>query len=347
MGTTRKKLLLATDAWRPQVNGVVRTWETTIHQLQKKDFLVNVIDPSQFSSWPIPFYREIHLALPSMNALARKIQHFQPDFIHIATEGPIGLITQMYCRRHRFAFTTSYHTKFPEYLNQFFGIPLAWSYYYMRRFHRQSRAILIATPTLENELKQRGFKTPMKRWSRGVDLHLFHPKQKVDLPYPRPILLYVGRVSREKGIEDFLKIKTPGSKVIIGDGPLRPYLQSHYPDAIFLGYRKGNDLAQLMASADLFVFPSKTDTFGLVIIEALACGVPVAAYPVAGPIDIITRAELGALDDDLSRAILLALDRGNRQICTDYAQKYSWESCTNQLIQSLVPCQSPISKSFK
>ena len=332
-----KKLLLATDAWRPQINGVVRTWETSIHVLRERGHRVEVIEPGQFPSMPIPFYPEIRLCLPWQNQIAQRVRLFQPDFIHIATEGPIGLAMRTFCTRRQLRFTTSYHTKFPEYLERMVGLPSRWSYRFMRWFHSRSSAILIATPTLEKELITWGFRSPMRRWSRGVDLELFHPRPKTLFDFPRPLLLYVGRVSKEKSIEDFLKIKTPGTKIIVGDGPIRPRLEKQYPEAKFLGYRKGEALAEVYANCDLFVFPSRTDTFGLVIIEALASGLPVAAYPVLGPIDILTGENLGAMNNDLGVAIQEALQTGDAQKCERFGREFTWDRCTDQLFQSFVP----------
>ncbi len=330
------RILLATDAWHPQVNGVVRTWTTTIERLRQLGHLVEVIEPTRFRGLSCPLYPEIRLGMPWQNEIVRTINTFEPDAIHIATEGPLGLAVRLFCRRRRFFFTTSYHTKFPEYLQRLAFIPTAISYRFMRWFHNRSSAIMVATPSLENELRERGFRAPLKRWSRGVDLDLFHPRPKTFFDWPRPVLLYVGRVSKEKGIEDFLKLKTQGTKVIVGDGPLREHLEARFPEAKFLGYRNGEALAECYVSADLLVFPSVTDTFGLVIIEALACGVPVAAYPVVGPIDIITRPGIGALDNDLGVAVEKALRDGNAQECAHHGRQFTWENCTRQLLQNLV-----------
>jgi glycosyltransferase involved in cell wall biosynthesis len=330
------RILLASDAWRPQVNGVVRTWETSIAHLKDRGHAVEVIEPGQFPNAPIPFYPEIRLCLPWQNQIAQRYTRFQPDIIHVATEGPIGLAMRTFCTRRRLHFTTSYHTKFPEYLQEMIYLPASWSYPYMRWFHSRSSAIMVATPSLEEELRSRRFQPPLKRWSRGVDLELFHPRPKTLFDYPRPILLYVGRVSKEKGIEDFLKVKTPGTKLIVGDGPIREKLQKQYPEAVFLGYRRGEALAEVYANSDLFVFPSKTDTFGLVLIEALASGLPVAAYPVIGPIDIIHNEKAGILRKDLSEAVPLALERGDPEECVKLGRQYTWERCTNQLLSNFV-----------
>lgn len=331
------RILLATDAWHPQVNGVVRTWTTSIERLRSLGHQVEVIEPNQFPGMPCPLYPEIRLCLPFQKRIVRQINGFKPDVIHIATEGPIGLAVRLYCGRRQLRFTTSYHTKFPEYLQRMLFLPASLSYRFMRWFHGGSSAIMVATPSLEAELRGRGFTPPIQRWSRGVDLDLFHPRDKTLFPWPRPILLYVGRVSKEKSIEDFLKLKNPGTKVIVGDGPIRERLEKQYPEARFLGYRKGQPLAECYANSDLFVFPSRTDTFGLVTIEALASGVPVAAYPVVGPIDIITHAKTGALDEDLGKAVERALTEADPAECIRVGRQYTWENCTNQLLSNFVP----------
>jgi glycosyltransferase involved in cell wall biosynthesis len=248
----------------------------------------------------------------------------------VATEGPIGLAVRGLCVRNRWPFTTSYHSKFPEYLEELLRIPAGWSYRYMRWFHSASAGVLVSTPTLEKDLAARGFRN-LERWSRGVDLSLFIPRPKT-WEYPRPILLYAGRVSKEKNVETFLSLDRPGTKVVVGDGPIRERLQREYPKVKFLGYRTGLALAECYANADLFVFPSKTDTFGLVMIEAMACGVPVAAYPVVGPIDVVTEPGVGCLDADLGKAVDVALATGDRAACVRHARQFTWERCTYQLL---------------
>lgn len=333
----KQRILIATDAWHPQVNGVVRTLDTTTRTLRALGHIVEVISPEGFSQIPIPFYREIPFCFPRPGTLNRRIQSFQPNCVHIATEGPIGLLVRNYCRQRAWNFTTSYHTKFPEYAQTLTGFPASWSYRFLRWFHNRAAAIMVATPSLEADLQQRGFTSPIRRWSRGVDFTVFRAGEKPPSQYPGPVLLYVGRVSAEKNIEAFLAIDTPGTKVIVGDGPARAELQAKYPDAVFLGFLKSEALTAAYAAADLFVFPSKTDTFGLVMIEAMACGLPVAAFPVTGPIDIITNPTFGALDADLGTAIGNALATGQRAACIDEARRYSWENCTRQFIENLVP----------
>jgi glycosyltransferase involved in cell wall biosynthesis len=330
------RILLATDAWRPQVNGVVRTWETSLELLRARGHETCVIEPNLFANAAIPFYPEIRLAWPTRRRVSQLIRQFSPDVVHIATEGTIGLAVRAFCLRNRWKFTTSYHTQFPEYVETMLRVPADWSYRYMRWFHGTSSAVMASTPTMERTLADRGFKN-LRRWSRGVDLGVFYPRQKSWDQYARPILLYAGRVSKEKNIEAFLALKNAGSKLIAGDGPIREKLQREYPQAVFLGYRKGPDLAEAYANADVFVFPSRTDTFGLVMIEAMACGVPVAAFPVVGPIDVVTEPGTGRLDEDLSAAVESALSTGDADACVRYARTFTWERCTDQLLANFHP----------
>jgi 1,2-diacylglycerol 3-alpha-glucosyltransferase/glucuronosyltransferase len=329
------RILLATDAWRPQVNGVVRTWETSIEHLRRRGHEAAVIEPGLFPRTPVPFYPEIPLAVPGRRRVAELIRSFAPDVVHLATEGPVGLAVRAFCRRNRWRFSTSYHTRFPEYLQRLAHVPLAWSYRFLRWFHDASSAVMVSTPTLEAELAARGFRN-LCRWSRGVDLTLFTPRPKTWTEFARPVLLYAGRVSTEKNIEAFLSLKHAGTKVIVGDGPARESLRRAYPEAVFLGYRTGDRLAEAYANADVFVFPSRTDTFGLVMIEAMACGVPVAAYPVVGPIDIVTDSAVGCLDEDLGRAVEAALRKGDPAASVRHARKFTWERCTDQLLANFV-----------
>lgn len=334
------RILIATDAWHPQVNGVVRTLDTTAATLRGFGHSVEVIEPSAFLTVPVPFYPEIRVSLARPGSLYRRVRMTRPDYVHIATEGPIGLGVRQFCRNEGWRFTTSYHTRFPEYLRQLARVPERASYAFLRRFHNRASVLMVATPSLEAELDRRGFTAPKRRWSRGVDLTLFRPSPKpTALDWPGPVMLYVGRVSKEKGIDDFLSLKVAGTKVIVGDGPYRAELERRYPDVKFLGYRKGEDLAECFAFADLFVFPSRTDTFGIVLIEALASGVPVAAYPVTGPIDIITNPQLGALDENLGLAIERALTTANRDACIAEGRNYTWDNCTRQFEGNLVPAR--------
>jgi len=331
------RILIATDAWHPQVNGVVRTLDTTARKLRELGHTVEVVEPSKYPRLAVPFYPEIQVAFPTPGAIARRLNLFRPDHVHISTEGPLGLLVRRECKKRGWRFSTSYHTKFPEYLCQLARVPESWSYRLLKWFHNGGSSLMCATLSLEKDLIARGFTAPIRRWSRGVDLDLFQPMERRSEKYPRPVLLYVGRVSKEKGIEDFLAVKSPGTKVVVGDGPARAELERRFPEAKFLGYRKGAALSECYADADLFVFPSKTDTFGLVIIEALACGTPVAGYPVTGPIDIITRPELGALNEDLAVAVETALRTGDRAACLAEGRGYTWANCTNQFLANLVP----------
>lgn len=333
------RILIATDAWHPQVSGVVRTLDTTARVLREQGHAVEVVEPTGFPQFAVPFYPEIPFCVMRTGRVYERVHEFRPDHVHISTEGPLGFWVRHYCRRMRWRFSTSYHTRFPEYLKKLARVPESVTYRYLKWFHGQPSCMMVATPSLENELVGRGFTAPVRRWSRGVDLDTFRPRPKIATALPQPILLYVGRVSHEKGIGDFLKLKTAGTKVVVGDGPARAELEQAHPDAVFLGYRKGDALGEVYASADLFVFPSRTDTFGIVLIEALASGLPVAAYPVTGPVDIVTRDELGALDDDLGRAVSRALISGNPTACAEEGSRYTWANCTAQFLGNLVPVQ--------
>jgi glycosyltransferase involved in cell wall biosynthesis len=328
-------LALVTDAWAPQVNGVVRTLQRTKAELERLGHRVEITSPDQFRSIPCPTYPEIRLALWPARKLTRQLDALKPDAIHIATEGPLGRAARAWCLKRRLPFTTAYHTKFPEYVAARFSVPLAWTYGIMRRFHAPATRVMVATQSIEDELIARGF-AKISRWTRGVDLELFRPDEPALLALPRPIHLYVGRVAVEKNIGAFLALELAGSKVVIGDGPQRAALQARYPDVHFLGAKFGTDLARHVAAADVFVFPSLTDTFGLVMLEALACGLPVAAFPVAGPKDVVREGEVGALDWDLGKAVERALTL-SRGACRRYAQGFSWEAATRQFLSNLAP----------
>lgn len=329
------KIALITDAWRPQVNGVVTTLLKTCEELGKMGHTVETITPDQFRTWPCPGYTEIRLALGCGPQVRERLERFQPDAIHIATEGPLGMAARSYCRRRGLPYTSSFHTRFAEYIHLRLRFPLRWSYAFLRWFHSTSVRLMAATPTLIEELKNRGFKNPV-RWSRGVDTELFHPSEKGLFDLPRPIFLYAGRVAIEKNIEAFLSLDLPGSMVVIGDGPQRQELEAAYPAVRFVGYRMGEELARHLADADVFVFPSRTDTFGLVMLEALACGVPVAAFPVQGPNDVILDAKVGCLHEDLREAALQAL-RLSPADCRAYAMNFSWSRCARQFEANLAP----------
>ena len=330
------RILIVTDAWTPQVNGVVRTLRTIAEQLRAMGKTVEVIGPDQFRTVPLPSYPEIRLALLPGRKLARLIAAFAPDALHIATEGPLGAAARAYARRRKLPFTTAFHTRFAEYLHARTRIPTGLTYAWLRRFHNAGAGVMVATPSLAEELSGRGF-TNVRRWSRGVDLDAFHPAQPEQWPLRRPIFAYVGRIAVEKNLAAFLDLDLPGSKLVVGDGPQRKTLQQAYPAAHFAGARFGPALAAAYAGADVFVFPSKTDTFGLVVLEALACGVPVAAYPVTGPKDILGAAPVpvGALNENLRQAALDALST-NRAACRPYAETYSWTACARLFLSNLV-----------
>ena len=329
------KLALITDAWSPQINGVVTTLKTTCEQLRLAGHQVETITPDQFRNWPCPSYPEIRLALGCRRRLRDRLEAFQPDAIHIATEGPLGLAARFYCKRRGFPYTTSFHTRFAEYIQLRTGLPLSVGYTFLRWFHNGSERVMAATPALRKELQDRGFHNPVV-WSRGVDTELFRPRNKDLLDFPRPIMVYVGRVAVEKSIEDFLMADVPGTKLVIGDGPQREELEQKYPETRFVGYKFGEELACYVAASDVFVFPSRTDTFGLVMLEALSCGVPVAAFPVQGPLDVILSDRIGALNEDLTTAIIEALNC-RAEDCREYALKYSWADCARLFESYLAP----------
>ncbi|MGZ5111410.1 MAG: glycosyltransferase family 4 protein [Usitatibacter sp.] len=332
------RILLVTDAWAPQINGVVVTLTNTIAWLEHWGHEVRVVSTDGFRTLPMPTYPEIPLALFPGREVARRIRDFEPDAIHIATEGPLGSAARAYCLEHGLAFTTAYHTCFPEYVRARLGVPLAWTYAWLRHFHGASSAVLVATPAIRELLEARGFAN-VTDWSRGVDLELFQPAEKRFTDFRRPVFLYVGRVAVEKNLPAFLGLDLPGTKVVVGDGPQRAELEKRFPDAVFAGAKTGVELASYYQHADVFVFPSRTDTFGLVLVEAMACGTPVAAYPVRGPIDVVKDASAGVLDHDLGAAALaaLALDRDKVR---RYGERYSWEFSSRQFVSSLVPARS-------
>ena len=329
------KILLVSDAWLPQTNGVVNTLASTTASLRRRGHEVQLVTPDQFRSVPCPTYPEIRLSLLPGRRVARIIEQFHPAAIHIATEGPLGLAARRYGLRHGLRFTTSYHTQFPQYLRMRFPVPLWASYGLLRWFHGAAARCMVSTATLHRDLERRGFAN-LVRWRRGVDTELFRPRDKGFLGLPRPIATYVGRLAMEKNVDAFLRMPWPGTRLVIGDGPERARLQATYPGAVFVGYRYGEDLAAHLAASDVMVFPSRTDTFGLVNLEALACGVPVAAYPVTGPRDIIRDGITGALDEDLGRAAARALAM-DPHACREFALRSSWDACTQEFEANLVP----------
>ncbi|MGH6866148.1 MAG: glycosyltransferase family 4 protein [Methyloceanibacter sp.] len=327
------RVLVATDAWYPQVNGVVRTYERLAQEAPKLGAEIGFLVPSLFRTLPCPTYPEIRLSLVTPRAVARHVDNLRADFIHIATEGPIGLMTRRYCRKMRLPFTTSYHTRFPEYVSARLPVPESWCYGFQRRFHNAAAGTFVAVQSVADDLKARGFDQLMP-WSRGVDVELFSPRD-VRLFGDGPVFLYVGRIAVEKNIKAFLDLDLPGRKVVVGSGPQAAKLERLYPDALFTGPKQGQDLANTYSSADVFVFPSFTDTFGLVLLEALACGVPVAAYPTSGPKDVLTDPRAAALSDDLQEAALRALGL-DRDAARSHALRYSWENSARQFIDNML-----------
>jgi glycosyltransferase involved in cell wall biosynthesis len=335
------RIALVSDAWSPQVNGVVRTLATTVGRVRAIGHAVETLTPDQFATIPCPTYPEIRLALGCGPAMARRLDVFDPDAVHIATEGPLGWAARRWCLTNGLPFTTSFHTRFPDYLAMRTKLPADWFWPMVKRFHAPAARVFAATGTLEAELQGRGLPRT-HRWSRGVDLSLFTPEglrapELADLP--RPILLHVGRVAIEKNIEAFLALDTPGTKVVVGDGPALAMLRQRHPEVRFLGALHGERLAAAYRTADLLVFPSRTDTFGLVMIEALASVTPVAAYPVPGPLDVIGERGGGVLQEDLGTAVRAALSL-DRATCADIGRGYDWSVCTGQFLAGLAPRQS-------
>jgi glycosyltransferase involved in cell wall biosynthesis len=324
------KVLIATDAWRPQVNGVVRTLGSLARAAGKLGVTIDFLSPEGFSSFQVPTYPGLRLAVPSRRGIAERIEAADPDAIHLATEGPLGFAVRAYCRRNGRPFTTSYTTRFPEYISARSPIPENWIYAALRWFHSAATVTMVATPSLMTELKQRGFRN-LGMWTRGVDVELFNPDRAIELDFPRPIFMTVGRVAVEKNLEAFLSLDLPGTKVVIGGGPQEEKLKQSFPDAKFLGPLENGILAAHLAAADVFVFPSRTDTFGIVQLEALASGVPIAAFPVTGPKDVIGDKPIGVLDEDLCRACLAAL-KLSREACRQFALDCSWENSARQFL---------------
>jgi len=332
------RIMIVTDAWVPQTNGVVRTLAQTSEWLRRFGHEVRMLTPQDFRSIACPTYPEIRLSLLPRKQVEKSIESFSPQALHIATEGPLGLAARRYCLRRRLRFTTSYHTQFPQYLRARFPIPIAFSYWALHRFHGAAVRCMVSTQSLRNELQARGFRN-LAAWRRGVDTDLFKPGLKSYLSLPRPIAAYVGRVAVEKNVEAFLRMPWEGSKLVIGDGPERARLQALYPTATFTGYRYAEELAAHLAAADVMVFPSLTDTFGLVNLEAMACGVPVAAFPVNGPIDVIQDGVTGALDHDLGKAARRALIL-DPKACRENAVRCGWDASAREFEGNLVACHS-------
>ena len=337
------RIAIITDAAAPQVNGVVRTLKQLGEELEALGHKAIYITPDLFPTIAMPTYSEIRIALFPARQLKKLLAQHQPDAVHIATEGPLGMAARRYCVRHNLPFTTSFHTRFPEYLKARIGVPLNWTYAWLRHFHKPSKAMMVATPRLANEMQERGF-TNIAMWSRGVDTALFHPDPTLHeteyMNLPRPLWLYVGRIAVEKNIAAFLALDLPGTKLVVGEGPKLEQLKKNHPEATFTGAIFGEELAKAYAASDCFVFPSKTDTFGLVLIEALAAGTPVAAYPVQGPLDVIGSAPVGTLNEDLRTACLAAI-QASRKDARTYALNFSWASCTQQFLSHLALLEHP------
>ncbi|SAK63113.1 group 1 glycosyl transferase [Caballeronia hypogeia] len=327
------KIMIVTDAWEPQVNGVVRTLTQTTKELTALGHRVELLTPLEFRTIPCPTYPEIRLSLMPGQRVKQRIDAFEPDALHIATEGPLGLAARAYALRQKLPFTTAYHTRFPEYVKARFGIPLSLTYRFLHWFHKRSQAVMAPTPVVKSDLEKFGF-TNVVLWTRGVDLDIFHPMDSKVLNTARPIFLYVGRVAVEKNVEAFLKLDLPGSKWVAGEGPALAELKSRYTTVNYLGVLSQPELAKVYAAADVFVFPSKTDTFGLVLLEAMACGTPVAAYPVTGPIDVLGTDGPGALNHDLREACLDAL-KIERADARAWAERFSWRAASEQFASHL------------
>lgn len=346
-----KRIMLVTDAWEPQVNGVVRTLTRTTEECRAMGHEVEVIHPGLgYKTWPLPTYPEIQLALGARRDIEERFKAFEPEAIHISTEGTLGMAARAVCLKWKLPFTTSYHTKFPEYVNARFPfIPLSAGYQFMRWFHNAGGRLMVATPSMRDDLAARGFKN-ITPWARGVDTVLFNPDKRgieggVYQDLEGPVFVYVGRVSVEKNIEAFLDCELPGTKVVIGPGPQLDQLRKEYPEIQFLGPKYGDELARYFADADVFVFPSLTDTFGLVILESMACGTPVAAFPAPGPKDLIPGTGAGAVSEDLQEACLEAL-KMSRERCREYAEGFSWKACAEEFVKNLKPQPKPEGRRF-
>jgi glycosyltransferase involved in cell wall biosynthesis len=333
--TEIKRLLIVSDAAAPQVNGVVRTIGNTITQLNKMGIDVDMLTPDQFKSVPCPSYPDIRLSLTTSRHVEKLIRDLKPDAMHISTEGPLGWAARNAALRNGWQFTTAFHTRFPEYVHARIGIPVSWGYALLRKFHSASSAVLAPTPTIGQNLIKHGF-TNIVPWTHGVDHQIFYPRPVLKLTHTSsPIFLYVGRLAVEKNVEAFLKLDLPGEKWVAGVGPLGSIIQKKYPTARYIGVLSQDALAELYSQADVFVFPSLTDTFGLVMVEAMACGLPVAAFPVPGPLDVIGASAAGVMDENLKRACMQAL-KISRNVATMHARTFSWEIATQLMVQALV-----------
>jgi glycosyltransferase involved in cell wall biosynthesis len=342
------RVLIISDAWKPQVNGVVRTLATLVAELESLGIIAEVVGPDRFHTLPCPTYPDIRLSVLPRRKLARIMEAFQPDALHIATEGPLGIAARKIAKKRGWTFTTAFHTRFPEYLRARTRVPTRLSYAWLRRFHAAGRGLMVATESLRQELQARGFRD-LREWSRGVDLAQFQmePREAYE-GLARPIFLYVGRVAVEKNIGAFLGLDLPGTKVVVGNGPQLASLQRDYPDVHFAGVKHGSELSRFYAGADVKVFPSLTDTFGLVLLESLACGTPVAAFPVTGPKDVLVGGgdAIGAVDTDLRAAALRALANGDRIACRAFAETFSWRACAERFVTNLVPIRQGLEVSI-
>lgn len=333
------RIAILSDACDPPTNGVTRTFGQVTACLRRRGHEVLLVTPPPFRTVPCPTQPDIRVAVAPYRRLSRMLEDFRPDAVHLATEGPVGIAGRRWCLAHQHPFTTSFTTRFPEAINHRLGIPTAWTYPVMRWFHRPAARLLVSTPSLEAELRGKGFPN-VALWTRGVDTDLFRPQPEVEPGLPRPVWLYVGRVAAEKSIEEFLRLDLPGSKLVVGDGPALPKLKAEFPDAHFAGTLRGEALARAYAGSDVFVFPSRTDTFGLVLLEAMASGLPVAAYPVTGPLDVVGPDGPGVLGEDLRAAALACLSIP-RDACRTWALRYSWEACTGRFLDLLAPISRP------
>lgn len=338
-GGMRLKLLLVTDCWEPYVSGYVRTFTTVVGHIRELGHEVDIISPYMFRTVPFPFCPEFPVPVFVRRKVVRLIEESNPDAIHIGAEGPLGLAARRWCLRNSFPFTTSFTTKQPEYMNKWFGLPISLGYKYMRRFHAPSKAVMVPTPSMKRELAGWGFEN-LVLWSRGVDLELFRPRSEEFLNDERPISMYVGRVAKEKNIPAFLDLDLPGTKYVVGGGPVLKSLKKKYSNVRFTGGQTGEQLAKYYAAADVVVFPSRLDTFGLVILEALASGTPVAGFPVTGPIDVVGNSDVDVLDDDLMNSVKRALDISPAR-CRAHAKTFSWEQATRQFLDYLQSKHSP------
>jgi glycosyltransferase involved in cell wall biosynthesis len=342
------RILIATDAWEPQINGVVRTLARTVAECRAMGHEVEIVQPGEFKTVPLPTYSEIKLAVGCYGPIQERLRSFEPEAIHIATEGPIGLATRRICLEWKLPFTTSYHTRFPEYVSARLPVPVGAGYAFMKWFHKPSGRVMVATDSMREELERHGFRN-LSKWTRGVDTELFRPHAtQVYEGLARPVWLNVGRVAVEKNLEAFLKLDLPGTKVVVGEGPQREELEARHPEAVFLGPKFGEDLSDCFAGADAFVFPSLTDTFGLVMLEAMACGTPVVGFNAPGPADVIPGSGAGVVaegPEGLKDACLQSL-KIDRAACRRHAERFSWRACAEEFVRNLEPQPEPEKRRF-